>query len=94
MLNNQDNPPRIGSQIQTAALNRHAVRVGGVMKHFGDVVALQETSFAVERGEFLTLLGPSGCGKTTILNLVAGFLTSDRGEIFLDGTPITTEPAF
>ena len=44
------------------------------------------------RGEFMTLLGPSGCGKTTLLNLIAGFLDADRGEIFIDGALVTDVP--
>ena len=71
-----------------------AVRIDGVSKKFGDVTALHEAWLTVGRGEFLTLLGPSGCGKTTILNLIAGFLEAESGEIFLDGAPITNEPAF
>jgi putative spermidine/putrescine transport system ATP-binding protein/spermidine/putrescine transport system ATP-binding protein len=41
----------------------------------------------------MTLLGPSGCGKTTLLNLVAGFLEADNGEIFIDGDLVTETPA-
>ncbi|MGZ5924230.1 MAG: ABC transporter ATP-binding protein, partial [Rhizomicrobium sp.] len=69
-----------------------AVRLDGVTKRFGNTVALHDAWIKVGRGEFMTLLGPSGCGKTTLLNLVAGFLTSDSGEIFIEGALVTDVP--
>jgi putative spermidine/putrescine transport system ATP-binding protein len=63
--------------------------IESVAKSFGSTQAVSNVSFSVERGEFVTLLGPSGCGKTTLLNLIAGFLTPDAGEIFVDGEPIS-----
>jgi spermidine/putrescine ABC transporter ATP-binding subunit len=69
-----------------------AVRLDGVTKRFGNTIALHDAWIKVERGEFMTLLGPSGCGKTTLLNLVAGFLTSDSGEIFIEGALVTDVP--
>jgi spermidine/putrescine ABC transporter ATP-binding subunit len=62
-----------------------AVHLESVTKMFGEIYALNDTSLAVRRGELVTLLGPSGCGKTTLLNLIAGFLQPDRGEISIDG---------
>jgi putative spermidine/putrescine transport system ATP-binding protein/spermidine/putrescine transport system ATP-binding protein len=69
-----------------------AVRLDGVTKYFGNTVALNDAWIKVRRGEFMTLLGPSGCGKTTLLNLVAGFLVADRGEIFIEGALVTDVP--
>jgi len=69
-----------------------AVRLDGVTKRFGDTVALRDASLKVGRGEFMTLLGPSGCGKTTLLNLVAGFLSADGGELFIEGALVTDVP--
>src|SRR5260370_29719210 len=71
-----------------------AVRLDGVTKRFGDTVALRDASLKVQRGEFMTLLGPSGCGKTTLLNLVAGFLSADGGELFIEGELVTDVPTF
>lgn len=76
-----------------AAGERMAVQLDGVTKRFGDSMALHEAWLKIPPGEFMTLLGPSGCGKTTLLNLVAGFLESDGGEIFIDGTLVTETPA-
>ena len=70
------------------------VRLEGVSKRFGDVVALHEATLDVRRGEILTLLGPSGGGKTTLLNLVAGFLLPDSGAIHIAGQPVTEVPPY
>jgi spermidine/putrescine ABC transporter ATP-binding subunit len=72
---------------------RQAVQLDGVTKRFGDATALHEAWLKVAPSEFMTLLGPSGCGKTTLLNLVAGFLEADGGEIFIEGAPVTSTPA-
>jgi spermidine/putrescine transport system ATP-binding protein len=66
----------------------------GVTKVFGDVVAVDDASFAVEDGEFFSLLGPSGCGKTTTLRIVAGFEEPTNGELYLKGREATQIPAF
>jgi putative spermidine/putrescine transport system ATP-binding protein/spermidine/putrescine transport system ATP-binding protein len=72
---------------------RPAVQLDGVTKRFGDSVALHEAWLKIRPSEFMALLGPSGCGKTTLLNLVAGFLEADKGEIFIDGDLVTETPA-
>ncbi len=65
----------------------------GITRRFGDFEAVKNVSFAVESGEFFTLLGPSGCGKTTILRMVAGFDLPDEGRILLDGRDLAATPA-
>jgi putative spermidine/putrescine transport system ATP-binding protein len=71
-----------------------AVELDGVSKHFGKITAVNQVSLQVRRGELVTLLGPSGCGKTTLLNLIAGFLDPDAGEIAIDGRRITDVPTY
>ncbi|MCK5562611.1 ATP-binding cassette domain-containing protein, partial [Candidatus Bathyarchaeota archaeon] len=55
------------------------VELKNVTKKFGDVVAVDNVSFKVEKGEFFSLLGPSGCGKTTTLRMIAGFEKPTEG---------------
>ena len=64
--------------------------VAGLRKAFGRVQAVNDVSFDVRRGEFLTLLGPSGCGKSTTLRLIAGLERPDEGEIRVEGRLITS----
>jgi spermidine/putrescine transport system ATP-binding protein len=73
---------------------RGAVSVQGVGKAFGDAVALRDVSLEVASGELLTLLGPSGCGKTTLLRLLAGFETPDRGRVLISGKDMTGLPPY
>lgn len=72
--------------------NDAAVQIDGVSKSFAGTVALEPIWLKIRRGEFLTLLGPSGCGKTTLLNLIAGFLEADEGELFIDRELVTQVP--
>ncbi len=66
----------------------------GVTKRFGEVLAVDDVSLAVERGAFTTLLGPSGCGKTTALRLVAGFEQPSAGEVKIGGQLVVGIPAY
>src|SRR5690606_13641917 len=59
------------------------LRVEGLIKTFGEVRAVDDVTFTVADGEFLTLLGPSGCGKSTTLAAIAGLDRPDRGLIAL-----------
>jgi cell division transport system ATP-binding protein len=56
-----------------------------VTKRFGSVIALNDVSFDVKKGEFVFITGPSGAGKTTILKLILGEITADSGEVKVDG---------
>ncbi len=52
------------------------------------LIALQDISFTVEEGQFVTIVGPSGCGKTTLLQIMAGLVPSSRGEVFIDNVKL------
>src|SRR5208282_4697177 len=59
-------------------------------KRAGEQVhVLEDVSLQVQEGEFVCLVGPSGCGKTTLLNIIAGLETPDKGEVLTDGNPVT-----
>ena len=66
----------------------------GVTKRFNATPAVDHVSLSVEEGEFFALLGPSGCGKTTLLRLIAGFETPDKGEILIDGASMGAMPPY
>jgi spermidine/putrescine ABC transporter ATP-binding subunit len=61
------------------------VELQGVTKRFDDLVAVNDLSLQIKKGEFFSFLGPSGCGKTTTLRIVAGFLEADEGRVLING---------
>ncbi len=61
------------------------IEVRNVTKIYGAVSALNDVSFEVKNGEFISFVGPSGSGKTTLLNIIAGLLTPTSGEVIVDG---------
>jgi putative spermidine/putrescine transport system ATP-binding protein len=71
-----------------------AVRLRGLRKQFGPVVAVDGVDLTVPDGEFLTLLGPSGSGKTTVLRMIAGFELPSDGTFELGGVDVTQRPPF
>jgi len=80
------------SQAATAA--PPDVRLVGVRKTYGDVVAVGGIDLEIARGEFFTLLGPSGSGKTTTLRMIAGFELPDSGRIELAGRDVGALPPY
>lgn len=59
--------------------------------HRGELVAaLSDVSLDIHPGEFVTIIGPSGCGKSTLLRLISGLMKPTSGEVFVDGTPVTS----
>lgn len=55
----------------------------------GEVPALQDVSFSVEEGMFVSIVGPSGCGKSTLLNILAGLEKPSGGQVLVDGRPVS-----
>ncbi|NIR86833.1 ABC transporter ATP-binding protein, partial [Candidatus Bathyarchaeota archaeon] len=70
------------------------VELKNVTKKFEDVVAVDNVSFKVGKGEFFSLLGPSGCGKTTTLRMISGFEKPTEGEVYIGGDLMTDVPPF
>ena len=71
------------SQVETRAGGEAKVEVEGLVKHYGDLVAVNGLDFEVKEGELVSLLGPSGCGKSTTLRCVAGLEKVTEGEVTL-----------
>jgi iron(III) transport system ATP-binding protein len=78
-----------GARVRTGATDGlDAVTLDGVRLAFGSVLALDDVSLQVERGEILFLLGPSGSGKSSLLRIVAGIERPDRGRVCLSGVEV------
>jgi NitT/TauT family transport system ATP-binding protein len=68
------------------------IGVQGVGKSFGALTAIQDISFEVPRGRFISVLGPSGCGKSTILRMLAGLIPPTRGSVWFKGAAVLEPP--
>ena len=70
-------------------MKHNYIEIRNVSKSFGKIIAVDDVSLCIEKGEFFSLLGPSGCGKTTLLRLLAGFEIPDMGDLLIDNTPMS-----
>lgn len=68
-----------------------AIELRHITKTFGNVVANEDVSMCVKRGEILAILGENGSGKTTLMNMIAGIYYPDDGEILIDGDPVVIQ---
>ncbi|MDD3142372.1 MAG: ATP-binding cassette domain-containing protein, partial [Lachnospiraceae bacterium] len=65
------------------------INIVDISKSFGESIVLDGLNLYIRENEFLTLLGPSGCGKTTLLRILGGFETPNKGNIIFQGKDIT-----
>jgi NitT/TauT family transport system ATP-binding protein len=69
------------------------IETRGLHKIYGsgdrEVSALEDISFRIEEGQFVSLVGPSGCGKSTLLQILGGLIAASSGEVLVDGSPVT-----
>ncbi len=68
------------------------IEVDRLCKRFGSITAVDDVSFAVERGEVLGFLGPNGAGKSTTMRIIAGFLVPDSGRAAVCGMDVAKRP--
>ncbi len=73
-------------------MRTNTLEVNNISKIYGHKVVLDDLSFSVKKGEFLSLLGPSGCGKTTLLRILMGMVRPDTGSIKMNGNEIIDLP--
>ena len=73
--------------------HKKIVELIDVAKSFDGEVVLDHINLVVKEKEFMTLLGPSGCGKSTTLNIIAGFVTPDTGDVLFENVKINDVPA-
>lgn len=74
-------------------LDNPSVSLREVDKNYGDVIAIDQLSLDICKGDLITLLGPSGCGKTTTLRMIAGLEEATKGEILINNKDVTHQSA-
>jgi branched-chain amino acid transport system ATP-binding protein len=69
-----------------------ALRLEGLTRRFGGVIAVDNVTLVIPKGEIVGLVGPNGAGKTTLVNLVTGFVPKTAGQVIFEGKDITRQP--
>ena len=78
----------VGLKNSAMPSEEYAIELKGITKRFGEVVANDNVSMGVKKGEILALLGENGSGKTTLMNMISGIYYPDEGQIFIDGKEV------
>ncbi|RME42580.1 MAG: ABC transporter ATP-binding protein, partial [Deltaproteobacteria bacterium] len=68
------------------------IEVQNLTKHYGEIVAIEDVSFSVEKGRILGFLGPNGAGKTTTMRIITGYLPPTSGSVRVAGYDVTADP--
>jgi NitT/TauT family transport system ATP-binding protein len=76
-----------GFGVAKPAASAH-VTIRGLCKRFGDAVVYERFDLDIPRGNLVSIFGPNGCGKSTLINMIAGLVPSDAGEILFAGKPL------
>jgi branched-chain amino acid transport system ATP-binding protein len=79
--------------VTSTGISNTAFEVKNLVCRFGGLIAVNEVSFSVNRGEIFGLIGPNGAGKTTLFNMITGLTPVTSGQIAYEGKPITGWPA-
>jgi ABC-type Fe3+/spermidine/putrescine transport system ATPase subunit len=88
-MNDMNEKPVHGAAAMPATGAYPLVRLRGLSKRYGTVLAVKELDLEIHRGDFLAILGPSGCGKTTLLRIIGGFVAPTTGTVEIDGEDVT-----
>jgi len=75
-------------------MTEYILRVEGLSKAYGGVLAVSSVSFGVKEGELLGVIGPNGSGKTTLVNLITGFVRPNGGKVYFKDKEITGLPPY
>ena len=70
-------------------MSEPVLKVDGLRKEFGGLIAVNDVSFEIGEGEFVGLIGPNGCGKSTTFNCISGLLDQTRGSVEMFGKDVS-----
>ena len=78
-----------GNALEAARRTAPHVTIRGLSKRFSDATIYDNFDFDIPRGKLMSVFGPNGCGKSTLINMIAGLVPADTGEILFDGQPLS-----